>query len=130
MATTTAAFAGLFLLMQLVLSVATSALRGQTGIGFGDGGNPKMAGRMRAHGNFIENVPVILIAMALAESMGSPVWFILAAGWLLFVSRLIHAAGMYGMGGKVMRGLGSGLTLLILFALGVHLLVVAGGFLF
>ena len=34
------------------------------------------------------------------------------------------------MGGKVMRGLGSGLTLLILFALGVHLLVVAGGFLF
>ena len=70
MATTTAAFAGLFLLMQLVLSVATSALRGQTGIGFGDGGNPKMAGRMRAHGNFIENVPVILIAMALAEIDG------------------------------------------------------------
>jgi uncharacterized membrane protein YecN with MAPEG domain len=130
MAMTTAAFAGLFLLLQLVLSAATSVLRGQTGIGFGDGGDPRMTGRMRAHGNFIENVPIILIAMALAEIGGSPVWFILAAGWLLFIARLIHAASMYGFGDKVTRGLGSGLTLLILFALGVHLLVTAGGHLF
>ena len=60
----------------------------------GDGGNPLLAKRMRAHLNFAENVPIVLILIGLIEMTGK------GAGWLAYVgaafmlARVAHVIGM------------------------------------
>ncbi|GAA3863291.1 MAPEG family protein [Celeribacter arenosi] len=50
--------------------------RGAHNILRGDGGDPVLFKRIRAHGNFIETAPLIALAIFAAETMG------LSAGWL------------------------------------------------
>ncbi|MDX3901669.1 MAG: MAPEG family protein [Sphingobium sp.] len=60
----------------------------------GDGGNALLGKRIRAHANFVEYAPIILILMGLVEmALGSSLWLWVAA--LLFVlGRVGHAFGM------------------------------------
>ena len=60
----------------------------------GDGGNPLLARRMRAHANFVEYTPIMLILFALIElAIGSPAW--LWAGALAYLlARVAHGHGM------------------------------------
>ena len=50
--------------------------RGARGILRGDGGDPVLFKRSRAHGNFIETAPLTALALLAAESLG------LGQGWL------------------------------------------------
>ena len=59
-----------------------------------DGGNNQLAERIRRHGNFTENVPFILLLMALAELDGATSLWVHISGILLIVGRLLHAAGL------------------------------------
>ncbi len=45
----------------------------------------------RAHANFIETVPVALIAMGTAELAGAPAALLHASGALLVIGRVLHA---------------------------------------
>lgn len=69
-------------------------LRTKTGVSIMDGGNIHLAERIRRHGNFIENVPLVLLLMALAELNGVGSMWLHASGGLLIIGRLLHAAGL------------------------------------
>lgn len=83
----------------------------------GDGGNPLLARRMRAHANFIEYTPMILILFALIEmALEASLW--LWIGALLYVlARILHALGMDASGPSRPRAIGALLTWLIMAAL-------------
>ncbi|MEX3009532.1 MAPEG family protein [Hoeflea sp. TYP-13] len=122
MLTTTIIFTGIFLLMHTALSITTSANRAKYDIDFGDGGNQAMHKAIRAQGNFVEYVPILLIAMGASEYIGAPEWLIWTCGWVLVVSRMSHAAFMLGFAGKPARLVGAGLSFLLMIVLGLYLL--------
>jgi uncharacterized protein len=81
-------------LMGLGLAAHVIQLRAKTGISIMDGGNIQLAERIRRHGNFIENVPFVLLLMALAELNGVANLWLHLSGTLLIVGRIVHAAGL------------------------------------
>ncbi|MBI1686380.1 MAPEG family protein [Caulobacter hibisci] len=104
------------------LSLPVALRRTRTRISLGEGGDAVLAGRMRAHGNFIEYMPLGLIAMGLAELQGAPTILVLASAIALGVGRLIHAIGML-TGAKVPpRAIGMVLTWLGLLGAGAGVL--------
>ena len=123
----TMTFTGILLLVQVGLSITTSTYRAKLDIALGDDGNPAMLKAIRAHGNFIEYVPILLIAMGVSESAGAPGWLLVAAGCVMVVSRLSHAANMLGYSGQFTRLFGAGLTTLLMSAFAIYLLGRASG---
>jgi uncharacterized membrane protein YecN with MAPEG domain len=85
--------------------------RARTGIQFFDGGDASLLRKMRAHGNFTENVPIALLAMAAAELTGAPRWVFLVGGCPLLAGRavLAYVAARSGWGNG--RAVGMVLTL-------------------
>lgn len=102
-------FAAALGLLNLWLGVRVSRLRGARKIPVGHGDVPALEGRIRAHANFNEYVPIALILMMLIEmSVGGSrgLWVI---GALLVVGRVLHPFGMdrpapnpYRVGGMVL----------------------------
>ena len=90
----TALYAALLTPIFIVLSVRIIQLR-RTGIAaFGDGGNPDLLRRIRVQANFTEYVPLALILMALAESVGATAGLLHILGLALLAGRLCHAVGV------------------------------------
>ena len=115
--------AGLLGLLAVALSMQVGRLRGQKKISLGDGGDPEMLAAIRAHGNFMEFVPLLLLMIYMASDFhGFRVTAALSI--VLLVARVLHAGGMLGM---VPRGrfLGAVLTMLLLVVVSA-LLVYAG----
>ena len=81
-------------LMGFGLTAHVIMLRVKTGVSIMDGGNIHLAERIRRHGNFMENVPLVLLLMALAELNGVGSMWLHASGALLIIGRLLHAAGL------------------------------------
>lgn len=123
----TSLFAGILILLQVVLSINVGFNRAKRKIDFGDGDDMKMHRSIRAHGNFIEYVPFVVIAMALSELAGAPAWLLWTSGSVLVFARLAHLAFMFEWLGDAARGAGAGLTALVMAALGVSLLAGASG---
>lgn len=100
------------------LSTHVTLLRASTGISIMDGGNTQLAERIRRHGNFVENVPIIVLLMAIAELLGSTAVGMHTAGALLLVGRALHAAGVYHGNPKALQRIlgGSATTLATLVA--------------
>jgi uncharacterized membrane protein YecN with MAPEG domain len=82
---------GLLLLMLVWPIVATR--RGRR-IGLGDGGDPALLRRIRAHANFIEYVPFALLLLALLETGGLRREWVALLGGVLLVARVLHAIGL------------------------------------
>ena len=90
----TTLYAAILGLVMIALMAMVITMRAKTHISIMDGGNIQLAERMRRHGNFIENVPMALILMALAETSGASPTIIHASGIILVLSRLIHPFGI------------------------------------
>lgn len=105
-------------LINLWLAFRVGQVRRAAKISIGDGGNERLTARMRAHLNFAEFAPVVLILIALIElAVGTEFWLWIAAG-LFVIARVLHPLGMDGwMPG---RGIGIGLTMLITLGLGAY----------
>lgn len=102
----------------VALSVPVAMRRMSAKITLGEGADPVLVGRIRAHGNFIEYMPLGLIAVGLAELEGAPTALVLASAAALAIGRLIHALGML-TGAKVPpRAIGMTLTWLGLLGAG------------
>jgi uncharacterized protein len=52
-------------ILHVWMSLRVSRLRRHFRVSIGDGGNEALARRMRAHGNFAENMPIFLILLVL-----------------------------------------------------------------
>jgi uncharacterized membrane protein YecN with MAPEG domain len=86
--------AGILGLLVVILGFRISAIRRAARISLGDGGNPVLEARIRAHGNCVETVPIALILLFLAEQAYGHPWYIIALAAVLVISRLLHPVGM------------------------------------
>ena len=99
----------------VVLSLPVSLRRRKLTISAGDGGDETLRRLIRAQGNYIEYVPLTLIAIGLAEAGGSTPTVVWGLGIAAGAARLLHAVGMLG-GTLPPRALGTLLTHLTLLA--------------
>lgn len=121
----TLTIAGAAALINIWLGLRVSLLRRRHGVSIGDGGNDRVASRMRAHANFGEYAPLALILIGLVElALGSSEW-LWAAGILFILARLIHPFGMDRPGANPLRVVGISLTWLVLLGLAVWAIVTA-----
>ena len=91
----TAIYAGILLLIGLVLGALTTRARVKNSVLIGDGGKEPVIKAIRAHANFAEYVPLAVIGIGLAEMAGGPAWLVHGMGVVLVLARLAHAQGMY-----------------------------------
>lgn len=88
----------------------------------GDGGNPLLIARMRAHANFVEYTPIVLILIGLIElAEGTSPW-LWAVGVVYVLARICHAFGMDGV--VRLRFIGTAVTMLTLVGLGICAIVI------
>ncbi len=57
----------------------------------GDAGDKELQKRIRAHGNFAEYAPLLMILLTVTELQGAPVWVCHLLGLAIVASRLGHA---------------------------------------
>jgi uncharacterized membrane protein YecN with MAPEG domain len=81
-------------LLSILLSLRVVLGRGRHEVSLGDGGYDDLIVAQRAHGNFVEYVPLALLLIALNEFSGQPAWVIHALGAGLLVSRVLHPLGL------------------------------------
>ena len=84
-------YAGLFAFVMLALAARVIGGRIRAKVALGDGGDPHLLERIRAHANFTENVPMALLLVLLLEAGGAAAWFLHALGIALLTGRLVHA---------------------------------------
>ncbi len=120
----TGLYAGLCGLLLVMLYVRVSQRRLATKIGMGTGGDAALEQRIRAHGNFIESVPIALVLLYFLEQTGTDPIYIHAFGAILVLARIGHAQGISTTAGRSAGRLyGSIGTLLIIGALSIWLVV-------
>ena len=86
----TPVYAGILAFVYLYLTYSVIRLRRRRKLSVGDGGDPSILRKIRAHGNFAEYVPMALLLMAMAEFLGAGAALLHAIGGLLLVGRLAH----------------------------------------
>lgn len=120
----TSIYAALCTLLIVVLAYRVVVLRRSEKIGLGDGANRLLERRVRIHANAVENVPLALILLALAEASGLPALALHLAGATLFVARVLHAYGLSQSAGHSQgRFLGVLFTWAVLLSLSLTLLL-------
>jgi uncharacterized membrane protein YecN with MAPEG domain len=108
--------AGAAALINLWLAMRVGQVRTREKVSIGDGGNENVIRRMRAHANFTEFTPFVLILIAAIELVGGTSTWLWAVSSLFLVGRLLHAFGMDGfMPGRM---IGTIVTMLTLVGLG------------
>ncbi len=113
-------YAGILALLFLLLSYRVIQLRGHGQPSFGDGGDIQLLRRVRAHGNFAEYVPFILLMIGLLELGHWPAWLLHALGLTLVVARLLHGYALsWTESFKFGRFWGTALTFGLLLVCGV-----------
>lgn len=102
-------------IVNIWLGLRVGQLRVSEKVLVGDGGNQRLVARMRAHANFAEYAPCVLILLALVElAAGSSPW-LWAAGAVFIVGRLLHGIGMDGW--RIGRSIGIASTWLVMIVL-------------
>lgn len=121
-----ALWAGLHLILLLVLSALVVRQRRRHRVALGDDGIPELVRAQRAFGNAVEYVPAGLIALAVLATAGGGPTLLHAIGGMLLVGRVSHGAALTLSGGPSLgRTVGMVLTWLAWLAAAVSLLVVA-----
>lgn len=113
-------------LLQAFLMFRVGNYRAKIGVNLGDGGDPVLLRRIRAHGNLAENAALILVLLAFAEMAGAPAVVVMSFAGLFFVARLAHAVAISKeKSSQVLRGIGALGTVGSLAGLAITLIIVA-----
>ena len=95
----------------------------------GDGGNLNLIRRMRAHSNFIESTPFVLILIAVIELAGKGGQWLASVSAVYMIMRVAHAIGLDRDGANPYRFAGTLVTMLTQLGLGVvAVLIMLGKF--
>lgn len=114
--TITLVTAGAAALLNLWLALRTGAVRMKARVDIGDGGNEALIRRMRAHANFVEYAPFVVILIGVIElTTGTSLW-LWGASVLFIMARIAHAIGMDGI--RAARAGGFVVTFALLLGLG------------
>jgi len=117
--------AGAAALINIWLMTRVGQVRTSEKISVGDGGNEKVIRRMRAHSNYIESAPFVLVLVGAIElaSTAPPVWLWIVGG-LYLLGRVAHGVGMddgrFGKG----RMIGTIVTMLVLLGLAIYAITI------
>ena len=84
------ALAAVFGLLHVIFTLRVGNCRFKSKISVGDRSDSELRNRVRAHGNFIENVPIALLLILLNELDGAQDSTLVVIGSILIASRLIH----------------------------------------
>jgi len=128
LASMTAIYAALLAIVGVILGERVGLFRLKAKVSLGDGATSEIILRNRQHMNFVENVPMALILIALVEINGGSATWVHGLGGSLLAARLIHPFGLNAE--KIMhpaRIIGAGLTSLITLAAAGKLLWIAFG---
>ena len=109
------------------LSTRVGVVRRANLIAHGDGGNAQLARRMRAHTNFVEYTPFILILCAVIELAGRGGLALSVVMALYFLARMAHAVGMDGEAVPKTGVIGIAVTFLTLLGLAIYAVLIAAG---
>ena len=90
----TLTLAGAAAILHIWLATRVSRLRLQHKVSIGDGGLEPLVRRMRAHANYGENMPIVLILIGLIELAGGDARILWAAGIVFMFVRIAHGFGM------------------------------------
>lgn len=92
-----ALYAGVNILLLLVLAVLVVGGRRRHKITLGDGGNQDFSRAVRAHGNAAEYIPAGLVGILMLALMepAAPLWLLHAAGISLTTGRILHGFGLH-----------------------------------
>ena len=121
----TLTFAGAAAILNIWLAARVSQLRARHKVSIGDGGNEALIRRMRAHANYGENMPVVLILIALLELAGGDPRILWGAAILFIITRILHAFGMDRPHPSKLRAIGMmGSTLALVVLIGYAIFAV------
>jgi len=110
-----ALYAGLNALVGFALAHNVMRVRRKTRTGLGAGGHTELEQAIRAHGNFVEYVPLILLLMLLLALGGVSALWLHGLGVTLTLARILHAWGLLSSPGRSFgRAAGATLTSLVL----------------
>lgn len=118
----TALYAGILAIILVALSMRVIRHRISGRVSLGDGGGA-LSPVIRAHGNFIEYVPMALILIGLLEARGTAGWLLHGLGIVLVVARILHPFGLMMKPPNPARAVGVTGTLLVIVVAGVLLLL-------
>lgn len=106
-------YVALNLLLHCFLMLRIGGQRMKAKVNLGDGGDATLIGRIRAQGNYVENMPIALIALFALAMLSVSANVIHGFGAVFLLARLFHAHGITRDGhlGKG-RTIGAALTLL------------------
>jgi uncharacterized membrane protein YecN with MAPEG domain len=116
----TLTIAGAAAILHIWLAARVSRLRRQFKIGLGDSGNEALLRRVRAHGNYVENMPIFVILLGLLELAGGNKWLLWAAGIAFILARIVHAFGMDAPSRVRLRILGMGVGTIVILGLAAY----------
>ena len=119
----TALYAGVLGILSAILAGTTGAMRARKGVPAGDGGDHDLLMLMRRHANFVEYVPLALILIGLLEVNGVRHDAIHYLGLALVLGRLLHAAFFMQGEKSIPRGIGAGLTQLVIVVASIWAIV-------
>lgn len=109
------------------LMIRVGQVRGSEKVSIGDGGNDKVIRRMRAHANFVESAPFVLVLIAAIEMTGKGGEWLAFVAALYMLGRIAHGFGMDdGALGKG-RMIGALITMLTLLGLAIVAALIALG---
>lgn len=121
--TLTSAAAAAIIAIWLMMRVGQ--VRGSEKVSIGDGGNDKVIRRMRAHANFVESAPFVLVLIAAIELTGKGgAWLPYVAGAYM-LARIAHGVGMDGGSLGKGRMIGTLITMLTLLGLAIVAILIA-----
>ena len=83
-------FAAIFGFLHVIFTLRVGNYRFKSKISLGDGGDRELLKRVRAQGNFIENVPIALLLILLNDLDGAEDTTLMLMGSILIISRLTH----------------------------------------
>lgn len=125
--TVTAGYGALLALVYVALSFWVVYGRTSFRVIHGDGGNERLNRRIRAHANFAEYVPLILLLCAFLEASGADRFTMNALLFPLLVARIVHPFGMIAPENSrqqvLCRASGTLITWLVLIVVALLLLV-------
>ena len=121
----TLTIAGAAALINIWLAWRVGQRRISEKVSIGDGGNERLMARMRAHANYAEYTPFVLILIGLVELAAGTTLWLWAVAAIFLLARIAHALGMDRPAPNAFRGAGTMVTMLTLAGLGIYAVVLA-----
>ncbi len=116
------AVTAIFVLTSIPMAISVGLRRVKTGIPLLHGDDEGLLRLIRAHGNFVEYVPLALLALAGAEISGAAPWLVATCGAVLLFARLTHYFSLRASAKGIGRAVGAALTNTIMLVLALAIL--------